>query len=154
MGSGPDRKPRKKRTDNPVPPPNYKGRNRGSCLPRGAVGAIRAAKRRVPEDATDEERAIAQEAFDRVVDVMRGEVRTIKAVRRTIDAETGETIDEGETITVQSPQLVLTAAKMVREDICTPHALKVDVSADAETVELIREARLRARKETDDGMAE
>ena len=145
MGRGPDRKPRKRRTDNPVPPPNRPGRNQYHGLPKSAAKAIRAANRRVPDDATEEDRQVAQEAFDRIVDVMRGKVQTVRAVTRTVDAETGEVLDEGGSITVQSPNLVLQAAKIVREDICQPHSQRIEHSGDAELIDAIRDARIRSR---------
>lgn len=81
------------------------GRPAGSknTLPLGAVSAIRALRHRVPADAPKELADVAGEAFDAVVEVMRGEFRdsTVASTR-------------------------LRAAAMVREEVCGPMAQKLE----------------------------
>jgi len=143
MGSKPDTKPRKRRTDNPVPPPNYKGRNAHTGLPKGAVAATRAMKRRVPEGTDEESESLAQEAFDAYVRVMRGEV-PIKRLQQVVVDEAGQVVSDTSTV-IQSPTLTLTAARLVRDDVCGPPTIKVEVQDTTEMADRIRDARERSR---------
>lgn len=99
---GPDKKPRAKRkTGPPKPPPPGKGRVAGSTvpLPPGAVSAIKGLRYRVPPGTPEPLGALADDAFDAVVGVMRG-AHPFGAMA------------------------VLGAAKVVREEICGPIAQK------------------------------
>jgi hypothetical protein len=138
---GPDTKPRKRRTDNPVPPPNYKGRNAHTGLPKGAVAAIRSAKRRVPEGTDDESAQIAQEAFDTMVKVMRGEV-PIRRLQSDVVDGAGQVVSSTSTV-IQSPTLSLTAARLVRDDVCGPPTQRIELKDTTDMAERIRDARLR-----------
>lgn len=63
-------------------------------LPQGAVKAIKVANMRVPESASPEERALADRALQRIIDVMEEDVVSFSAFS------------------------VLTAARGIREEIC------------------------------------
>ena len=76
---GPDKSPRKKRTDGKTPP-SQKGKKRNNPLPRGTIKAIRATKLRVPEGASDEHSDLAEEAFQGIVGVMRGDTTYIEHI--------------------------------------------------------------------------
>lgn len=81
------------------------GRPRGSrnALPAGAVGALRALRFRVPKDIAPELADAAGEALETVVKVMRGKVK-----RGAIAS--------------------LTAARVLREEICGPIPKQVQVA--------------------------
>lgn len=72
-------------------------------LPAGAVRAMKALRHRVPEDASPEAAAIADEALDTVVEVMRGNVRDLARER-------------------------LSAAALVREEVCGPVVKRLEHS--------------------------
>lgn len=101
---GPDKRPRKPRATPPAPGP---GRPRGAknALPAGAVSAIKSLRLRVPDDAHPEAAKVADEAFETVVSIMRGKEKNVgQALAR------------------------LSAARVVRDEVCGPIAKKVDVS--------------------------
>ena len=97
---GPDRKPRKRRTDKHAGP----GRPQGSkgVLPKGAVGAVLSLRHRVPGSLPEAIAEIADEAFQTVVDVMRGRIHHETTAR-------------------------LNAARYVRDECCGPIAQKLDL---------------------------
>ncbi len=72
-------------------------------LPRGVVAAIKAARLRVPEDASPEIAQLAGRALERIVDVMEDECG-------------------------QGALAVLSAARVIREEICGPAKQKVEHS--------------------------
>ena len=75
-------------------------------LPKGAVGAIRTLHWRVPLDAPPEVAKVADEAFDVVVDVMRGTAGRFGVSDR------------------------LSAARVVRDEVCGPIARTINVNAN------------------------
>lgn len=75
-----------------------------NALPLGAIKAIKAAGLRVPKEATPEARELADEALQRIVDVMREDVDGFKAGG------------------------VLKAATHIRSEICGPLVQKVEAS--------------------------
>lgn len=77
-----------------------------NALPLGAVKAIKALGLRVPADAPDAHRELADEALQRIVDVMREDVDGFKA------------------------GAVLKAATHLRDEICGPLAQKLKVAGD------------------------
>lgn len=118
-----DKRPRKRRPDRQRPSNAGKGRKKGSrnSLPQGAVGAIKGLHYRVPEGTAEPLAAVADEAFDRIVQVMREKVSPFASYA------------------------VLNAAKRVRDEVCGPLTQKVELGD--ETAELVRglmEGRARA----------
>ena len=97
------------------------GRPPGSTnvLGLGEVAAVKALGLRVPESARPEHRAIADEAFETIVSVMRGEIYDpqVAAIRRN-------------------------AAKDVREEICGPVKQKVELSG---SLDALSDEQLAAR---------
>lgn len=89
------------------------GRPTGATSPLrlGEVQAVKALGLRVPEGAPQAHRAIADEAFETIVSVMRGEVfdPQVAAIRRN-------------------------AAKDVREEICGPVKQRIEHSGSIETM--------------------
>jgi len=114
---GPDKFKRKRRTDEVKAGP---GRPQGStnALPRGAVGALKALRHRVPEGIPEPLAEIADEAFDVVVSCMRGDVSSELTGR-------------------------LSASKYVREEICGPIAQKLEVNLGKGLAERIKKGRER-----------
>jgi hypothetical protein len=82
------------------------GRKAGgfNALPHGAVEALQSLRHRVPETLPEGLKGVADEAFQRVVDVMRGDVLP------------------------ESSHSILAAAKHVREELCGPIAKKLEHS--------------------------
>jgi hypothetical protein len=120
---GPDKKPRKKRTDGQVPPIKKKGST--EPLPKGSIRAIRAVKLRVPDGASEEHSDLAEEAFQGIVGVMRGDTKYI------------------EHIPVHDR---LRAMTIVREEVCGPIAQKVEVTGTVDLTTKILEGRKRAKR--------
>jgi hypothetical protein len=81
------------------------GRPAGSknVLPTGAVKAIKALRLRVPDNAPEEAKELADRALSRVADVMNGKVHS----------------------SIATP--VLKAATHIREEICGPLTKKIEV---------------------------
>ena len=106
------------------------GRPKGSknVLAQGETAAVKALGLRVPEGARPEHRAIADEAFETIVSVMRGEVYDpqVAAIRRN-------------------------AAKDLREEICGPIKQKIELSEDGSFAEALRLARERAQRKVSGG---
>lgn len=111
---GPDTKPRRKRTDGTVPPPG-KGRVVGSTLPLplGSVASIKGLRYRVPDGTPEPLGAVADEAFQAVVDVMRGKH-------------------------YHGSMAILGAAKTVREEVCGAitqrHEVKLEEIVEGEAL--------------------
>lgn len=107
------------------------GRKKGTSdtLPRGMVKAISALRHRVPEDASPEAKAVADEAMATVVNVMRG-----KGGARFVRER-------------------LTAAAMVREEVCGTVPKKHEVAATVSFYDLVLAARRKreARRENKPG---
>lgn len=95
------------------------GRPRGTSnpLPLGAVGAIKALGLRVPENTPQRYADDANEAYDTVVSVMRGE----------IDPEMAK--------------VKLSAARVVREEVCGPVKQQVEHSGQVVNVSINRTVR-------------
>ena len=105
---GPDKKPRAKRkTGPPKPPPPGRGRVAGSTipLPPGAVSAINGLRYRVPPGTPEPLGQLADDAFDAVVGVMKGQH-------------------------CHGAMAVLGAAKTVREEICGAIAQRHDIRVE------------------------
>lgn len=97
--------------DQPVTKPKRGGKRAGAgrppgkaALPYGASSAIKGLRHRVPNGTPEPLAEVADEAFDAIVKVMRGEVHYTEAQTR------------------------LRAAKDVREEICGPVAQKHEVA--------------------------
>lgn len=98
-----------------------------NVLPQGTVAAIRAAKLRVPEEASEEERELAGHALTRIIDVMDERVSSFNA------------------------HGVLTAARHLREEICGPIPKKHELTGKDGAplvVEVIRYADVAGPGET------
>lgn len=108
MARGPDKQPRKKRTDGHNPLLGHRGPGRApgqkDPLPRGTVRALKTAHWRVPKDVPSDLGDVADHAFERIVDVLN------------------------EKVYHKSAGHVLNAARMVREEVCGPIAQKIAVS--------------------------
>lgn len=92
------------------------GRPKGStsALPHGAVSGLKALRYRVPDDAPDAVKAVADEAFQGMVDVLR---------------------DRGNPLTAQSR---LKAATAIRLEVCGAPAQRVSVTGkDGESLPVI-----------------
>jgi hypothetical protein len=98
------------------------------ALPRGTVKAVQALRVRVPEGVPDELAEIADEAFNKMVAIVRGSGHRYQGIQ-------------------------LNAARAVREEICGPVATKVEhsgrVALESLTDEQL-EAKLRALRERDE----
>lgn len=95
-------------------PPGGRPRGSTNALPLGAVSAVKTAKLRVPEGTPEEHADLAEEAKDRIVDVMRERVHW------------------------QNASQVLKAATRVRDEICGPIAHKQEISGpNGEPIRLI-----------------
>ncbi len=85
------------------------GRKPGTqnALPKGFVVALKAMKHRLPEDASEEVKAVAARAFERLVDVME------------------------ERVPVMAAGHVLKAATLLREEVCGRVAQPLEHSGPA-----------------------
>ena len=94
---GPDKRPRKKRGDNPRVKNRGPGRAEGqsNALPMGAVAAIRSMRHRIPDDIPTKLAKDADDAYSTIVKVMHGKIKDGVKYR-------------------------LAAARVVREEICGP----------------------------------
>lgn len=101
------------------------GRPKGikNTLPLGMVKAMKAISRRLPSDASEDEKTVVERSLQRVADVMEGKVHS----------------------SIATP--VLKAATYLNEEICGPVARTVNLNAKLGLAELLDEATKIAEEE-------
>lgn len=94
-------------------------------LPRGAVTAVRASNWRIPDDAPEEARQLAQQALERIADVMHGRVP------------------------IERQAAVLKAATDLRAEVCGPPAQRLEVKGKMGLMALLTAAAAIEEKADD-----